>query len=79
MYTGRHHVLLLSREYAGYLKDVYFGPIYVKFSGKARSNQAIAKRYGVIFTCLTVRAVHIELASDLTTDVFFLAETFYCT
>ena len=50
----------------------YFGPIYVKFSKKTRSNQAIAKRYGVIFTCLTVRAVHIELASDLTTEVFLL-------
>ena len=50
----------------------YFGPIYVKFSKKTRSNQAIAKRYGVIFTCLTVRAVHIALASDLTTDVFLL-------
>ena len=50
----------------------YFGPIYVKFLRKTRSNQAIAKRYGVIFTCLTVRAVHIELASDLTTDVFLL-------
>ena len=50
----------------------YFGQIYVKFSRKTRRNQAIAKRYGVIFTCLTVRAVHIELASDLTTDIFLL-------
>ena len=50
----------------------YFGPTYVKFLRKTRSNQAIAKRYGVIFTCLTVRAVHIELAADLTTDVFLL-------
>ena len=50
----------------------YFGPIYVKFSRKTRRNQAIAKRYEVIFTCLTVRVVHIELASDLTTDVFLL-------
>ena len=50
----------------------YFGMTYVKFSRKARSNQAIAKRYGVIFTCLTVQAVHIELASDLTTDAVLL-------
>ena len=50
----------------------YFGPICVKFSRKTRSNQAVAKRYGVIFRCLTVPAVHIELASDLTTDVFLL-------
>ena len=42
----------------------YFGLIFV--------NQAIAKRYGIIFTCLTVQAVHIDLASDLTTDVVLL-------
>ena len=50
----------------------YFGLIFVKFSRKTRSNQAIAKRYGIIFTCLTVKAVHIDLASDLTTDVVLL-------
>ena len=42
----------------------YFGLIFV--------NQVIAKRYGIIFTCLTVQAVHIDLASDLTTDVVLL-------
>ena len=50
----------------------YSGPIYVKFSRKTRSNQAIAKRYGVILICLTIRAVHIELALNLTADVFLL-------
>ena len=50
----------------------YSGPIYVKFSRKTRSNQAIAKSHGVIFTCLTVQAVHIELALCLTTEVFLL-------
>ena len=30
----------------------------------------MAKRYGVIFTCLTVQAVHIELTSDLITEIF---------
>ena len=33
----------------------YFGPLYVR---QGRSN---VKRYGCLFTCLAVRAVHIEV------------------
>ena len=45
----------------------YFGPFWVK-QGRSR-----IKRYGCIFSCLTTRAVHIEVASDLFTDSFINA------
>ena len=40
----------------------YFGPFLTK-RGKSH-----VKRYGCLFTRLTTRAVHIEMAADLTTD-----------
>ena len=44
-----------------------FGPFEVR-RGRAR-----AKRYGVIFTCLTLRAIHIEVANSLDTESFINA------
>ena len=64
--------LSIKQQPFTYTSVDYFGPIYVKFSRKTRSNQAISKWYGVIFTCLTERAVHIELAANLTKDIFLL-------
>ena len=47
----------------------FFGPIYVKVK---RSNE---KRYGCVFTCLTMRAVHIEVSHDLSSDSFIQSFT----
>ncbi|CAH2083722.1 unnamed protein product [Euphydryas editha] len=44
-----------------------FGPMEVTI-GRRRE-----KRYGVIFTCLTVRAIHLETVSSLSTDSLIMA------
>ena len=41
-----------------------FGPFLV------RRGRSQVKRYGVVFTCLTVRAIHIEVVHSLDTDSF---------
>ncbi|XP_013888252.1 uncharacterized protein LOC106535729 [Austrofundulus limnaeus] len=45
----------------------YFGPINIK---RGRSE---VKRYGCLFTCLTTRAIHLEVAHTLDTDSFINA------
>ena len=45
----------------------FFGPFQV------RRSRSLVKRYGVIFTCLNVHPVHIEVAHSLDTDSFILA------
>ena len=45
----------------------YFGPIWVKI-GRRRE-----KRWGPLFTCMTTRAVHLELAHTLSADSAILA------
>lgn len=45
----------------------FFGPMTVSIGRR------IEKRYGVLFTCLTLRAVHIELAATLNTSSTIMA------
>lgn len=45
----------------------YFGPIFVAV------NRHKEKRYGALFTCLTIRAIHIEIVHSLTTDSCIMA------
>ena len=52
----------------------YFGPIKVKI-GRNKT----AKHYGVIFTCINTRAVHLELATDASTMEFLhVLRRFFC-
>ena len=45
----------------------YFGPMLVRHGRKTE------KRYGALFTCMTTRAVHIEIAHSLDTDSYLMA------
>lgn len=45
----------------------YFG------SFRVTRGKSIVKRYGVIFTCMAIHAVHIKVASSLETDSFICA------
>ena len=50
-----------------------FDSIKVKATKYTRKNPALNERYEVIFVCLTMRALHLEVADNLTTESFILA------
>lgn len=45
----------------------YFGPMEVVVDRRRE------KRYGVLFACMTCRAIHLEIATNLSTDSFIMA------
>jgi hypothetical protein len=45
-----------------------FGPFYLKYGRNKR-----IKSWGAVFTCATVRAVHLEIVQDLSTEAFLHA------
>lgn len=61
----------------------YCGPFFIK--EKRHRNQKFIKVYVAVFVCLAVKAVHLELASDLTSEAFiatlrrFIARRGLCT
>ncbi|XP_047990029.1 uncharacterized protein LOC125229255 isoform X1 [Leguminivora glycinivorella] len=59
--------LQYSRRPFSYTGVDFFGPIETTI-GRGRQ-----KRYGMIFTCLTVRAIHIEITESLSTDSAIMA------
>nr|CAD2195511.1 unnamed protein product [Meloidogyne enterolobii] len=46
----------------------YFGPMKIK-----GLNNSVEKAYGALFTCMSVRAIHLELAEDLSAESFLRA------
>ena len=50
-----------------------FWSYHFKAKQKIRINSEQSKCYGVLFTCLTARVVHLEIAGNSSTDSFILA------
>ncbi|XP_029053897.2 uncharacterized protein LOC114881319 [Osmia bicornis bicornis] len=49
----------------------YCGPFYIK--ERRHRNRTRVKVYVAVFVCLSVKAIHLELVSDLTTEAFLAA------
>nr|XP_012153583.1 PREDICTED: uncharacterized protein LOC105664297 [Megachile rotundata] len=59
-----------SRPFANVGVD-YCGPFYIK--ERRHRNRSKIKVYVAVFVCLAVKAIHLELVSDLTTEAFIAA------
>ena len=50
----------------------YFGPLYVKVHSHDQGTPVTRKVWVCLFTCLVVRAVHLEVVEDMSADQFLL-------
>ena len=59
-----------------FTREDYFEPLIIILNKKTRGTSGTAKRYSARFTCMTIQAVHLELASDLylSRDNFIFAQ-----
>ena len=53
----------------------FFGPLMVSMGGRGKR---LEKRWICLFTCLTVRAVHLEVADGMSADEFLLCFARFC-
>ncbi len=62
--------VIVTRHFAHCSVD-FAGPFSIKYTGHRTTK--IGKAYAAMFVCMTVRAVHIEMVSDLSTSKFIEA------
>jgi hypothetical protein len=68
---GRSQVCITESRLFTNIGIDYCCPFYIK--ERRDRNRRKVKVYVAVFICLAIKAVHIELASDLTTDAFLAA------
>ena len=67
-FTGRSNETFATFHYTGV---DFAGPFFFKASpGRGRK---VVRRYVAVFVCMVVKAVHLEVVSDLTTAAFLAA------
>ncbi|XP_024892982.1 uncharacterized protein LOC112468134 [Temnothorax curvispinosus] len=68
---SKQRVISFDRPFRSTGMD-YAGPLQLRES-RRREKLHLSKEYIAIFTCLSTKAVHIELVSDMTTEAFLAA------
>ena len=56
---------LPSKKLSSFLAPFHFEILIIILNKKTKGTSGTAKRYSACFTCMTIRAMHLELAGDL--------------